>query len=146
MKRLQEIIAKLKNIQSESLKIAEQVVRDNEAIVLDMNIQDQLFERGINRLGVDISSYAPYTALTVYIKKAKGQPTNRVTLKDEGDFYHSFRIEFQTDGFKIIATDRKTEDLVIKYGDEILGLTDANFQEIIDSYVRPEIIKLIKTL
>lgn len=55
-----------------------------------MNAEEQLFEQGINRLGVDIMDYAPYSPLTIAIKEEKGQPTNRVTLRDTGDFEASF--------------------------------------------------------
>ena len=62
------------------------------AFIIDANAEEQLFEQGINRLGVDIMDYRPYTPLTIAIKEEKGQPTNRVTLRDEGDFESSFYI------------------------------------------------------
>ena len=48
------------------------------AFIIDANAEEQLFEQGINRLGVDIMDYRPYTPLTIAIKEEKGQPTNRV--------------------------------------------------------------------
>jgi hypothetical protein len=58
------------------------------AFIIDANAEEQLFEQGINRLGVDIMDYRPYTPLTIAIKEEKGQPTNRVTLRDEGGNSH----------------------------------------------------------
>lgn len=68
----------------------QQIIWDNDAYIVDMNAEEQLVEQGINRLGVDIMDYAPYSPLTIAIKEEKGQPTNRVTLRDTGDFEASF--------------------------------------------------------
>ena len=35
-------------------RIAKEIVRDNDNILIDMNAQDQLFAIGVNRLGVRI--------------------------------------------------------------------------------------------
>lgn len=66
-----------------------------------MNAEEQLYEQGINRLGVDIMDYAPYSPVTIEIKKALGQPTNRVTLRDEGDFESSFFWKSATSNLKL---------------------------------------------
>ena len=90
----------------------QQIIWDNDAYIVDMNAEEQLFEQGINRLGVDIMDYAPYSPLTIAIKEEKGQPTNRVTLRDTGDFEASFFLEVGDKQFEIKASDFKTEDLV----------------------------------
>jgi hypothetical protein len=146
MKKLDELISRLKSFEGEIIKVIEEVVRENDNIVLDMNAEDQLFEKGITRKGVEIASFAPYAPLTVEIKKMKGQPTSRVTLRDEGDFHRSFYIEYQADGFQIKASDWKTEDLMFRYGEEILGLTDDNFHAFAVDYVKPALNELLKKL
>ena len=146
MRKLDDLISRLKNFEDEIAKVIEEVVRENDNIILDMNAEDQLFEKGITRKGVEIASFAPYAPLTIEIKKLKGQPTSRVTLRDEGDFHMSFYIEYQADGFQIKADDWKTEDLMFRYGDEILGLTDDNFSEFANDYVRPALAELLKKL
>ena len=98
-----------------------------------------MFEQGINRLGVEISDYAPYSPVTIAIKEAKGQPTNRVTLRDEGDFESSFYLEVGDKHFEIKASDFKTEDLIKKYGRQILGLTDENISILIWKYIFPDL-------
>ena len=120
-------------------RIIQNIIWDNEAYIVDLNAEEQLFEQGINRLGVEISDYAPYSPVTIAIKEAKGQPTNRVTLRDEGDFESSFYLEFGDKQFKFKASDFKTEDLIKKYGRQILGLTDENISILIWKYIFPDL-------
>jgi hypothetical protein len=70
--------------------------------------------------------------LTKQIKAGLGQPTNRVTLKDTGDFHDSFFARFVGKNIAIGATDEKAEKLEDRYGKAIYGLTDDNLQEVID--------------
>lgn len=120
-------------------RLMQDIIWDNDAYIIDMNAEEQLFERGINRLGVEIMDYAPYSPFTIEIKEAKGQPTNRVTLRDEGDFESSFFLEVGDKQFEIKASDFKTEDLIKKYGRQILGLTDENIAILTWQYIYPDL-------
>lgn len=122
-----------------SRRLVQKIIWDNEAYIIDMNAEEQLFEQGVNRLGVSIMDYAPYSPVTIAIKEAKGQPTNRVTLRDEGDFESSFFLEVGDKQFEIKASDFKTEDLIKKYGRQILGLTDENIAILIWQYIYPDL-------
>lgn len=123
----------------------ESIVIDNEAVIVELNIEEQLYEQGINARGVTISDYAPYHEITIEQKKIKNQPYNRVTLRDEGDFHDSAMIRVSKKGFEIIASDFKTEGLVKKYGD-ILGLTNENIGELLFNYIHPEMYEILKKL
>lgn len=123
----------------QSGRLIQSIILENEYIITDMNSEDQLYEQGINRLGVNIMDYAPYSSLTIEIKKEKGQPYNRVTLLDEGDFEQSFYVEADTQQFTIKAADWKTEDLIQRYGRQILGLTEENKIILIWEYIYPEL-------
>lgn len=109
-------------------------VSQNEARIVNWNAEGQLYNQGENRLGISIDTYAPYTPYTKAIKKEKGQPYDRVTLNDTGDFEGSLYIEFQADGFRIYAADSKTDELTDKYGSEILGLSDENLERLIAEF------------
>jgi hypothetical protein len=146
MKELDDLIAKLKKFEEEIYQTIENILRENDYIIIDMNVEDQLFEKGIDRTGTEIASYAPYSPVTIQIKRIKGQPTNRVTLRDAGDFHHSFYIEFGKDSFEIKASDWKTQKLIASYGQEILGLTDYNFKILLEDYVAPAILKILKEI
>lgn len=123
----------------QSGRLIQSIILENEYVITDMNSEDQLYEQGINRLGVNIMDYAPYSPLTIEIKKEKGQPYNRVTLRDEGDFEQSFYVEAGTQQFTIKAADWKTEDLIQRYGRQILGLTEENKIILIWAYIYPEL-------
>lgn len=119
----------------------QRIIMDNEAYIVDLNAQYQLYEEGINRLGVSIMDYAPYRPLTIAIKEQKGQPTNRVTLRDTGNFESSFYLEVSDKQFEVKASDWKTETLIKKYGRQILGLTDDNISSLIWDYIYPDLIE-----
>jgi hypothetical protein len=123
----------------QSGRLIQSIILENEYVITDMNSEDQLYEQGINRLGVNIMDYAPYSPLTIEIKKEKGQPYNRVTLRDEGDFEQSFYVGADTQQFTIKAADWKTEDLIQRYGRQILGLTEENKIILIWAYIYPEL-------
>lgn len=121
------------------------IVYDKEDIIISAIADDQLYRRGINGKGRKIMDYAPYTATTIRIKKRKGQPTSRVTLRDTGEFHESMYIVFDAEGFRITAdANDKFRNIITKYGDEIFRLTDKNFTRIIRSHIRKELIKRAK--
>ena len=100
-----------------------EIVSENKNFILDLN-RSQLFDLGIK---FDDEPLTPgYTNFTIQTKRFKGQRSDHVTLKDTGDFYNSFTIVFTNTGFFINATDEKTQQLIGKYGREILGLTESN--------------------
>jgi hypothetical protein len=146
VEKLYGTIERLKGFNDKVAEAIKEALKENETVICELNSQDQLFEQGITRDNIKIADYAPYSPYTEMVKKLKGAPTSRVTLRDEGDFHYSFYIEFETDGFKIRASDWKEEDLVKSYGKEILGLTDENFLEVRDTYITPAIKKLMQML
>lgn len=121
-----------------------EAIEDNEAFIVDINSEEQLFEKGITSTGVSIADYAPYSPVTVEIKQMKGQPVNRVTLRDEGDFHASFAIKATDEEFEIVANDWKVKDLTLYYGDEILGLTDENILVVAREFVYPALMTTAK--
>ena len=104
---------------------ARDAVTEKKDDIVELNVE-QLNDRGVNRLGVSINTYRPYTPYTVRLKSEKGQPTDRVTLRDTGDFHRSFELIPEPTIFYISATDGKTPELVDKYGSDIFGLTPDN--------------------
>lgn len=107
--------------------------------IIEAVIQNQLYDRGINGAGIEIMSYEPYRPSTIKKKRKKGQPYNRVTLKDTGEWYASLKLVYDSDGFFITSTDEKNKYLKQKYGPKILRLTNENLTIILNKYIRPNL-------
>lgn len=142
LSRLIKMREGLERFQEKIIPTIRQVLWDNEYIIIDMNATDQLFDKGIDSKGISINTYAPYAEYTIQIKKQKGQPYDRVTLHDEGEFAESFFLDVGADSFEIKAADGKTQELLRSYGRDVMGLTNENLREIIKVYIYPELIKV----
>ncbi|MFZ7121791.1 MAG: hypothetical protein ACOWWH_12695 [Eubacteriaceae bacterium] len=53
-------------------------------------------------------------------------------LKDKGDFRESFDVDIRDKEVVFGASDKKTPDLLDKYGEEVLGLTEKNANEVFE--------------
>lgn len=122
----------------------EKLIRENETVIISMITEEQLYEHGINGKNVPIMSYMPYTERTIKNKIYKGQPYDRVTLKDTGAFYKDFYVECDSEGFTIRSSNNKADELEEKYGLLIYRLTNSNFTVFVREYLRPELQKLLK--
>ncbi len=111
-------------------------------LVIKLNTEglptSQLFIKGKDALGRSLDSLGgPYSPFTVSEKRRKGQPTNRVTLKDTGDFYLTFEVIPLRGGFIIEAdTIKDGDNLEDRYGNEIVGLDAQNVGIILEFYKR----------
>jgi hypothetical protein len=102
--------------------------------IIRLNTEEQLFRRGIDSEGKSLGTYSPFT---VEIKKKKGQPTNRITLKDTGEFYDSFRVTANRVSITIDADPIKDDNnLFDDFGEEILGLTDESREKLKEMAVK----------
>ncbi len=104
-----------KNIDDVIFKITQE--QETQKFLIE-SLQDQLFITGEDGNGLSLGDYSP---VTVKIKRAKGQPTDRITLKDTGEFYNSYEIDPFKGGFFINADGKKKDtDLFFQYGEDIL--------------------------
>nr|DAW01013.1 MAG TPA: hypothetical protein [Caudoviricetes sp.] len=134
-------LRKFKSILDQELK--NEILR-HEDVIVEMITQGQLYELGIEGRGREIMSYMPYRPRTIKKKLKKGQPTNRVTLKDTGSFYASLHVEFDDDGFYVTSTQEKAKFLLKKYGKTIFRLTDQNLKTLLDNCIRPSLKEKMK--
>ena len=109
-------LRKFKDILSEELK---DEIMKHEDVIVQMVARDQLYEQGVEGRGISIMDYQPYTARTIKIKQKKGQPYDRVTLRDTGEFHSSLHVEFDDEGFYVTSTDDKAKYLLARYGKTI---------------------------
>lgn len=80
--------------------------------------RNQLFQ-GIRPDGGSV--YPDYTPLTKFLKAQKGQPFDRVTRRDTGEYYAGIKVDVKGDKYEIQSTDWKAEMLDEKYGE--IGLS-----------------------
>jgi len=141
---LDKKILAMKKVSKNGPEIAAQIIKENDNIVIDLNTDDQLFDKGITADGQKIADSDPYTPFTVAIKRIKGQPTDRVTTRDTEDFHGSFFATKVGASVVVNARDPKTKDLVERYGPQLFGLTNENEDEIRDVYVKPGMTAIIE--
>ena len=104
--------------------------------------RETLYNKGEDSEGESLGEYSPFT---VELKKQKGQPFDRITLFDSGDFYRSFKlfigsnyIEIQSDPVKEDGT-----DLLVEFGEDVLGLQEDQLDKLRDMLI-PVMIKITK--
>ncbi len=124
--------------------VIESAIVQTKEVIADLNAEQM--NKGLRADGSEITpSYSP---LTIAIKEEKGQPTDRVTLKDTGDYYKAIRVEVSSGGeTKVINNDPKAEKLNKKYSKakgNILGLSDPYRREYLNDHLRPTFSKNIE--
>ena len=139
-----DVLDTLLSLEGKEDQIIEEITNQKETQeFLIFVLQEQLFQSGEDGLGNSLGSYTP---LTVSIKKRKGQPTDRITLKDTGDFYKSYFITAFKGGFIIDANaEKKDTDLFERYGEDILLPTPESL-DLIAEYYEERLIEYIKKL
>lgn len=141
MDRITSLIDKLQTFSDNINDYLRATTQEAEEVILDMN-RTQMYEKGIDRNGNAIQP--PYAPATIQYKRRKGQPTNRVTLRDTGDFHLSLYIDYSDEEFEIRADDFKTPFLTRKYGVAVIGLTDDNVKILSDEIYQPRLLELLK--
>ena len=142
MSQIDEYIAKLNDL-SDSIDVRlKDIVLKNKGILLS-TIKLRLFQKSLDGNYNFLGTYAPMTKKR---KKNKGQISNRVTLRDTGDWYNSMFIDFKNSTILVDATDNKTDTLKDIYGEAILEFADDEIEFFVDTAVDPEIQRLINNL
>lgn len=104
----------------------------NTDLVLLLNTDEQLFQ-GLDAEGKSLKEIGGgYAPLTIELKRLKGQPTDRVTLYDTGEFYNSFRVFAGKTHLDITADTLKEGDVDLqdRYGRNLLGLNDDSITQL----------------
>ena len=98
--------------------------KDTEAEAIDLNVQQMM--DGATAKGGPIGQYSEFTK---QIKKSKGQISEWVTLRDEGDFQSKMHFKTLNEQYaEINSSDWKTDKLTEKYGQDIFGLSPTNLK------------------
>lgn len=112
-------------------------IQKNEQVLIRQQTEGQ-FDKGQDSDG---KQFVPsYAFSTKQIKRSKGQPTNRVTLKDSGDFYSNITIQANTTNAIIEANTEYFKYLVVNYpSNAILGIQAEAMKDFLIDFTLPEI-------
>jgi hypothetical protein len=127
MDTIEKWVATCERIDAKALvfEAIKDALKEYRAQILELN-KKQLEDKGIDSHGIKLP---PYSIGYKKIRAAKGLPTDRMTLKFEGDFHDAF-YQLVFDQFTEIGSrDTKAESLEKRYGD-IFGLTDENLDKL----------------
>lgn len=130
-KKLYDIIENVKELNNQKLTYYIFYNDEVQKIIIDLNRIEQLLYNGELPDGTFLPAYkSSYNSLATFegksVTKEKGQP---YTLLDTGEFYRSFKVIPNVNGFIITANDEKkngTLEQMYGNGSKILGLTDEN--------------------
>ena len=125
MATIKAVFQRVNNFYTSMDKITIDVIKDNSKLILDEN-RSQLFD-GLDKDGKEI--VPEYTPTTVSIKREKGQPTDRVTLRDTGDWQDAIFLEVKGNEILTDSSDWKTDELLKKYDrnmNTILGIPETS--------------------
>lgn len=126
LNRLDALLDNLAGLTVQADRIAEDVItapatRD---IMIELNRLQLYSGLRSDDSRTDTAPGRPYAPSTVLRKKRKGQPSDRVTLKDTGAFYERIRVR-NTAGLLEIWNENTQllKSLQERYGDKIMGLS-----------------------
>lgn len=129
MATIKLVFQRVNNFYTSMDKITIDVIKDNSKFILDEN-RSQLFD-GLDKEGKEIVNEqgGKYSPTTVRIKQEKGQPTDRVTLRDTGDWQDAMFLEVKGNEILTDSSDWKTDELLKKYDrnmNTILGIPETS--------------------
>jgi len=137
-----------KKVNAQELLIDVLKLEEVQALIVDLNTFDQLFEEGVDSEGRKLSDIRqPYAFSTAQRKRSQGLPIDRVTLFETGKFYQSFFVNIKENGdIEINATTEFSANYDIRdsYGEEILGLTEESISKIVD-FITPLFIEAFES-
>ena len=143
MKAITNLIENLTKYKANINEYMEDITRSIEDEIKEINVHQQ-YDLGQDRNGDAITP--EYAESTIRYKRRKGQPTDRVTLQDTGQYHDTFKIRYENEGFELYANDWKAGFLDKKYGKEIYGLQDEAAMQLADQVYQPRMIQKLKNL
>jgi hypothetical protein len=81
----------------------------------------------------------PYAESTIRRKRKKGQPYDRVTLRDTNEFHEAYRLQVINDYLVEDSDVPYAEYLEKRYTPQIWGLNDENQEEYVDNFLAPDL-------
>lgn len=139
--KLHNLIKKIESFDTDL--ILNKTVKENEHIIVDMNFQDQLYEKGVFPDGKPTGEYSPFTLEMKKLPGSHDHKTDHMTFKDEGSFYEGGFVRILKKSFEIDSRDSKRDELVKREGN-MFGIIPENLEELSINYFLPDLQKAAK--
>ena len=143
MEAITNLIENLTKYKANINEYMEDITRSIEDEIKEINVHQQ-YDLGQDRNADAITP--EYAESPIRYKRRKGQPTDRVTLQDTGQYHDTLKIRYEDEGFELYANDWKAGFLDKKYGKDIYGLQDEAARELADQVYQPRMIQKLKNL
>jgi hypothetical protein len=128
----------IEDFESTIFRTFEQTVQEFDFVLKDYVINKQLFRQGIDGDGKKLPGYK---RTTIRAKLRKGDPIDRTTLRNEGEFYSHIQIDAFSDHFEITSNVEHDKFIIKRYGRNVLKITEDNFQEFMRNFYLPNLKK-----
>ena len=121
----------IENFEKTIFEVLQKTINDNDFVIKDYIINKQLFREGIDGNNKKLEGYK---RTTVKLKEAKGDPRDRTTLRDSGEFYTQIQVDAFSDRFEISSNVSHDVFIIKKYGIDVLKVTHENLSEFMQKY------------
>lgn len=109
-------------------------------VLKDFLVGGQLYDHGMDGNNDRLPGYSRFT---IRMKIRKGDPYDRTTLKDKGNFHDSIEVTGTPYYILISSNDSKAKKLVKRYGEDILRISIQHFSIFFNEYYIPNLKKYV---
>jgi len=147
MKALADLCRKIIGLERTADKLFVEILKDSnvQAQIIDFNLE-QMYEGGIDSEGNSLGQYAQITvSYWKPLARTLGNDgrTDHITLKDTGEFYKSFKIKLENDGFRITANAIKEDTDLAQIYPKVIGLSKES-KAMVSELITPYFIESIR--
>ena len=140
---LDQLLKNMKQLTPERMeRLLLTFVKANENALIDFNTRQLLEGKDSFDKAIDpIYASAGYAEMKLHLN-----PRGVVDLKLTGEFHNSIFIDANQYPIIFKSSDSKADELLAKYGEEVLGVTGKDLQTFVHGYVLPDLQNAINNL
>ena len=129
---LEGLLSKFKISTDELIGIVQDALNEEKEYILIL--QKQQLAKGEKADGTSTPRYSPKT---IKVREVEGNPVKgeRIALYDTGEFWNKMWVLSVNGELEIYSSDGKTEMLLATYGENVLGLTDDNIEQLFERVI-----------
>jgi hypothetical protein len=133
MEVLDELITRLEQYKEQLPELTAEILNDNASLIEDLNISQ--LQQGMRSDGEVLPDYSPVSVMKY------GKPPGPIRLFDTGAFYRAIIAKANPLALEFDNTDSKRGKLTLRFGEEIIGLSDDNIVIVQEEIVIPGLIE-----